>query len=334
MFCQTFRRFALVALCGALLLPMAQAQEDEKSDSKALLQDNVKKTIAVRVASGKHWIGVMPVPIDDALKSQLNLKDRLMVHHVIPETPAGKAGLQAHDILLKYGDKEIATVDDLMSAVNANSDKESKLTVLRGGKETTLTIKPGERPAEEKLQGLLPKHNPEDLTRFFGLKGDHGDTLIWRGLGPGVLSKTLTQGSEFPNGLSITVSKDNDKPAQIIAKKDDKTYETTADKLDILPEEIRGHVERLLRSPQIVTLNKGAEGALRYRLHAEELQKAAEEHAAKALRQHVEVRKIDGGAVGELKKEVEALRKAVEELKDAKDSKKSDESKAEKKDSD
>jgi hypothetical protein len=73
---------------------------------------------------------------------------------------------------------------------------------------------------------------------------------------------------------------------------------------------------------------------LRYRLNAEQLKqlkkatdsaKNVEEKilhpegdAAKAVRQHIEIRKLDGGAVGDLRKEVEALRKAVEELKAAK----------------
>lgn len=339
MFRPWFTRLALLGLCGVFVQPASYGQEEQKSDAKSdKASTATEKTVTVRIATGKHWIGVMAVPIDESLKAQLNLKDRLIVHHVLPESPAGKAGLQTHDILLKYGDKEIANLQDLIDAVSASKDTESKLTVLRAGKEVTVSITPGERPVEDQLQLLLPKGHPEALGHWLeqAAKGANDGSFTFRGFGPGVMATKIVKQSEFPTGLSITVSKDDDKPAQIIAKKDGKTYDTTADKLDILPKDIRSHVERLLHGPQVMAWGpggdaKGVDGAIRYRINAEraqELQKATEEQAqkaadealqkAKAFKQRVEFRKLEGGEISELKKEVEALRKAVEELKGAK----------------
>src|SRR6185503_19684032 len=95
------------------------------------------KVIAI-ASPGTHWIGIHATPVgDEALKSQLDLKeDRLIVVQIVPDSPAAKAGVKQHDILIKFGDRNLATLEDLVKAVNDNGEKESKLEVLRSGKNT------------------------------------------------------------------------------------------------------------------------------------------------------------------------------------------------------
>lgn len=187
-------------------------------------------------AAGKHWIGVHAVPIDDALKSHLNLEDRLIVRAVLPDSPAAKAELAQHDILLKFGDRKIKNLEDLLKAVSANKDKAVKLVVLRGGKEVTIDIQPIDRPAD--IEATLP----ED----FRLRAPFQDWLgaggRFRVIGPGVFEELPA----LPGNLSITVTKQNDEPAKIAVKRNGESWEITENEIDELPEEIREHVRRRL----------------------------------------------------------------------------------------
>lgn len=311
--------------------------------------DAVGSTFKVRVVAaqgaGKHWIGVHAMPItDEALKAQLNLSDRLIVLNVLPDSPAAKSGVKQHDVLLKLGDSELKTLEDLIKAVSDNGEKETTLLVLRGGKETSLKIQPSTRPAEEQALTLTGRPGVDlkvpfaDLDvgvlmdRVYAFTADPGQQpgqpirlhVIGPGIGGGQATAVAGAAAHaFPNGLSLSVTKENDLPAKIVAKKDGKTYETTADNLDVLPKEIREHVSRLLASPSFVTIHglHAAPGAM-----PEEIKKKIEEArkmsttkpSAAVNRIEIESRRIEGSGLDELKKEIEALRKDVQALRDEK----------------
>src|SRR5262245_9991574 len=77
-----------LALSSMVTVPMLRADDDEgKAEQRRF-------SLTLVNASGKQWLGLHAVPIDDALKSQLGLTNRLIVQHVIPDSPAAKAGLQ------------------------------------------------------------------------------------------------------------------------------------------------------------------------------------------------------------------------------------------------
>ncbi len=62
---------------------------------------------------------------------------------------AEKAGLQAGDIIIAVGDREISTMNDLTRAMRElDPDDTTTITVLRGGKELTMEITLDERPRE------------------------------------------------------------------------------------------------------------------------------------------------------------------------------------------
>jgi hypothetical protein len=237
--------------------------------------------------------------------------------------------LQPHDILLKFGDREISNLDDLVKAVGSAGNQEAKVTVLRAGKQATLTVKPAERPADEKLVMPMPRVDIEDLTKSM-LKDNAERNWIWRIIGPGVsYDKSVTA---FPDGLSISISKEKDQPAKITVTREGKTYETTQDRLDVLPKDVRALVERMLASSKAELLFKPGfgealvqkkikdkvDGELRSAL--EELKKA-DAITSKAMRLRLENLKGDEGALQDLRKAVEALRQEIEQLKEASKSK-------------
>ncbi len=324
---------------GTVLRADDKPNPELKSESKAEV-----RVIAV-ASPGKHWIGIHATPIsDEALKSQLGLqKNRLIVVQVVPDSPAAKAGVKQHDILEKLGDQDLATMTDLIKVVNDNGDKELKLQVLRGGKTTTLVIQPAERPADSQI-GAISENALQGLRLYFDDKevdDGKGGKYIYRKFGPAIAEAkafAFAHGGEpFPNGLSLSVSKENDQPAKIVAKKDGKTYEATEDKLGELPADIRTQVERLLSKPHAIAFSTGdlknlhVDGA-KIQAEVKKAVEAAKKQAGElrerhegdgnTVRQRLEVRRVEGGPLDELRKEVDALRKEVQKLKgdDKKDS--------------
>jgi hypothetical protein len=62
----------------------------------------------------------------------------------------------------------------------------------------------------------------------------------------------------LPDNLTITITRHGQEPAKIKVQRGDESWETTADKLDALPEDIRPHVARFLSGgPSVLSLNGG-----------------------------------------------------------------------------
>ena len=69
-------------------------------------------SVATFAATGEYWLGVECLPVMPALRAQLNLPEKqgLLVAAVMPDSPAAKAGIKQHDVLLRVGEKPLAEV--------------------------------------------------------------------------------------------------------------------------------------------------------------------------------------------------------------------------------
>lgn len=201
-----------------------------------------------KMQQAKFWIGVECGPLVELLKSQLQLEHGVVVMAVLDESPASKAGLQKFDILLQLGDEKLRDVSHLIDVVDALGAKEATLRVMRGGKELSLPITPIDRPQraaadpnalEAQLRnslGGLPEKVQKDVR-----------VMVVR---PGTVFPTDPGAVKLPEGMSISISKSDDKPATIDVQQGDKKWSVTEDELDKLPPEIRVHVERM-RAPLV-----------------------------------------------------------------------------------
>jgi len=96
-----------------------------------------------RVARGYLGIGMHPVRLPDG-------RTGLIVIHVQPDGPAGRAGLLIGDVLLKLEGTTIADTDDVHGHLGADSvGKKLTASIVRGGADLELTIQVGERPRGE-----------------------------------------------------------------------------------------------------------------------------------------------------------------------------------------
>jgi membrane-associated protease RseP (regulator of RpoE activity) len=98
------------------------------------------------------WLGVSTETSSDEVRAQLSLDPGvgLTVFGVVPESPAAKAGLQNHDILVRFGDQILMDPDQLRNLVRAKKAGDSAtLTYRRKGKEASATVTLAERDERE-----------------------------------------------------------------------------------------------------------------------------------------------------------------------------------------
>jgi membrane-associated protease RseP (regulator of RpoE activity) len=210
-------------------------------------------------ATPTYWIGLRGRGVDDpVLRTHLQLAEGtgIVVEDVVADSPAAKAGLQKHDIILRANDDMVDSMETLQTHVQAAKDKAIELEVIRLGKETNVTVTPAERPAD--FQQLAGGDQGMDFGNGFG--GDIGRMIQqqlqaggmpgMRQIGPGmVLGGRNMNLNSLPGGMSISVQREGEGPAQITVKKGDKTWTVSSDDakaLAELPEDVRAAVSGMM----------------------------------------------------------------------------------------
>ncbi len=91
----------------------------------------------------RAFIGVQMGPIDGRMAAKLGLSGRkgVLVNDVVPDSPAAAAGVQELDVITAFDGKAVDGTRSLQEIVErAGFDQPHKLTVLRDGRELTLSI--------------------------------------------------------------------------------------------------------------------------------------------------------------------------------------------------
>ncbi len=127
----------------------------------------IAKAFAKRGDAEQFMIGVHGEAADAALRAQLKLGDAgVVVKSVLADSPAKKAGLQEHDVLLKAGDKDLKEAKDLLDAVQAAGEQPLTLSFLRAGERQSVAVTPEKRKAEDVFAYVAdPEH--QDLRKWF-----------------------------------------------------------------------------------------------------------------------------------------------------------------------
>ncbi len=217
-----------------------------------------KMTVHVRVTPpGKYWLGIVCAPIDDELlEKQLGIRGGLVVRHVVPDSPAAKAGLQQYDIIVKVGNNALPDLETLVATVDHYANKPLPLTVYRKAQRKVIKVTPTKRPGKVELPASATEAASEwkalaETLRKYGLNPEETgralDSLTPKRFFFVMPGLVVPEGLEpVPDDLEVTITKKGDQPAQIIVKHDGKTWKVDADSLDKLPPKIRPHVRRML----------------------------------------------------------------------------------------
>ena len=106
--------------------------------AKGILNDLKEKGTVTR-----GWLGVMIQKITPDLAESFNLDrtDGALVGDVIPNSPAEKAGIKRGDVIVKFDNHEVKTMESLPKIVGSTTPgKAVKVEVIRDGKEKVLDV--------------------------------------------------------------------------------------------------------------------------------------------------------------------------------------------------
>ena len=121
------------------------------------------------------YIGVMTRGVPPEVRAQTGLAEGfgLLVEEVMPDSPAQKAGLQQHDVLILLGDQKLINQEQLSTLVRAEKkDTDLAFTIKRSGAEQKVTIKVGER-----LMPVAMNDRGRDGFEPFHMFGREGERL-------------------------------------------------------------------------------------------------------------------------------------------------------------
>ncbi|HMC12065.1 MAG TPA: PDZ domain-containing protein [Pirellulaceae bacterium] len=233
-------------------------------------------TAADDTLQSEYWLGLQLAALPEVVKRQLAVEDGLTVEEVAEDSPAAKAAIKKFDILVKADDTPLKSLSDLVKAVDASQGKEIVITIVRGGKDSTVKVAAIKRPEgerftlrapqpefraeirrlEEALEGLKAKAGKDGAGFWFakpGFVAPRVDVKIpemkLSDKIPEIVMKAWK--TEFPKNLSVQINKEGDQPAKIHVKQGDKEWDVTEDKLNELPEDVRQHVQRLRGQAQM-----------------------------------------------------------------------------------
>jgi hypothetical protein len=143
--------------------------------SLTLLRDGVEQTIqiqaktevtihpvAAKTPPREFWIGVAVTAIEPALRAQLRLPAHgLIISGVTEESPAAKAGVKRHDILLQVDNERLTDPAKLASYVQSAGAKPIVLHLIRHGNERVQLVVTPERRKPNIESSAVPLTNDQ-----------------------------------------------------------------------------------------------------------------------------------------------------------------------------
>ena len=150
-------------------------------------------------------IGVTPLP--EVLKSHLpeviNDGRGILVSEVMDDSPAAKAGIRKHDVLVRYGDQDLYSPEQLVKRVrNDDPGKSIELQYVRAGKIETATCELGQQTKQPPIYSGW--NWPGLVSRF---------DVPWSPLRPEYWTEAQDaegDGTEWTSFESLTVKKESD----------------------------------------------------------------------------------------------------------------------------
>lgn len=189
-----------VVIEKAAPLAAAEAEKLAEEETESAAERNVIIK-SIELADGERterkdlpWLGVSLTEADEALTAQLKLDPGvgLVVTYVAPDSPAAKAGLQKHDVLVEFQDQSLVVPAQLRKLVQARKEGDTvKLKYYRAGQPETVSATLAKAAAGVRMADGEDGSSPDFHLRLFGkplgkdlelqmksLKGALGDIRI------------------------------------------------------------------------------------------------------------------------------------------------------------
>lgn len=206
------------------------------------------------------WLGIAIEPVGDDVRAQLPLKEGegLTVSHVMPESPAAKAGIEKLDIVTRLDDQILVSGEQLRALVKMRKPGDKvKISYLRkaGQHDVEVMLEEHEVPAEEgRVFGMHV--GPDGAIQFNGKNWDAKQ---------GELRKRLNEMKQDHPGVIV------DKQAWLIGPDGEKRKFDMDGKLDDLLSMTRKHLNEANLPDDIrKRVSKAVEEAMKSQLEASE----------------------------------------------------------------
>lgn len=215
--------------------------------------------------ASSYWIGILGGEVSPALRTHLGLEGAgVLVREVVPGSPAEKAGLKQHDVLLSANGKAVTDMSVLATIVREVGGKPGAkiaIDLLRTGAHQQLTIVPAVRPEAPAVEappaaGAIQPALPEGFLPE-GMFGD-GQPFRFRMFGPGVAVGGADINIQAPGNTSVKVNTKNGQTRIEVTRNGERWEIDGADpeSLENLPADLRPMVEGMLnRQQQGVDIN-------------------------------------------------------------------------------
>jgi len=121
----------------------------------------------------RGWLGVKIQTVTEAIAGALGIEENTgaLVAAVTPDSPAAKGGMEAGDVIVRFGGADVPTMRSLPRLVaRAPIDKEVEVEVLRQGKRKTLQVVIGRLTEDDETSGELSGVAEPPETVVLGLK--------------------------------------------------------------------------------------------------------------------------------------------------------------------
>jgi len=123
----------------------------------------------------RGYLGVSTRNLDKEFQSSLGVTEGTVVSDLVRGGPADKGGMQRLDVITAVDGRKVRNGDELIGAVSSHRAGETvKVTVVRDGKEKTLTVTLGDRKELQKGEG---QEGEEDEGTAPKEPADEGKTL-------------------------------------------------------------------------------------------------------------------------------------------------------------
>ncbi len=158
----------------------AEGANDGRSGAHAVFAQSDKSD------KNRGWLGVSIESVPEALAVQLDIEGRgVLISNVVEDSPADKAGLEAHDVVLSVDGTLISgDSSELVKAISSRQPgDEVTIVVLREGREREIDVVLGERAENNfkfdwKFEGA-PDADIEDRVFTRGRMMHRGDDGAW-----------------------------------------------------------------------------------------------------------------------------------------------------------
>ncbi len=152
----------LVLSAGILALPGEEITAVWANEATAPVAGSArvgdKPALPARNNTNPFMAGVTNSMVPPDLRASLKLPRRegILIMTVFPNSPAQKAGLVPHDVVLTVGGRKVARRRDLVVAIQASQGQKISLEVIRGGKRSQIEMTPVRRSAISNVNMVMP----------------------------------------------------------------------------------------------------------------------------------------------------------------------------------